>query len=200
MLLAASRDRDPMIAIAAARAILQRAPAADAAAMVDPMIEHPLARVRSLALDAALRLETPNGIVALRRAVFDDARSVRELARYALTKREAPVDFAPAYRQGVRERHSRDRIPALEGLAEVGSREDVGIFLRFLHVPNARARAAAIAGIGRCDGANHHEDLEAALQDRSSVVRRAADLYAKLHLGRGVSQRLRRASRERSER
>lgn len=104
-----------MIAIAAARAILQHAPAADAAAMVDPMIEHPLARVRSLALDAALRLETPNGIVALRRAVFDDARSVRELARYELTKREAPVDFASAYRQGVRSGtvaiaspHSRD--------------------------------------------------------------------------------------------
>ena len=90
MLLAALHDRDPVIAIASAQALLRRAGSEDASALIDQTIGHPLARVRALALDAALRHEVPEAIAALRRALFDDARSIREVARHELSNERTP--------------------------------------------------------------------------------------------------------------
>jgi HEAT repeat protein len=73
-------------------------------------------------------------------------------------------------------------------------RDAMGVFLEFLHDPNARMRAAAIVGVGRCDGSNHLDNLAAALEDSSSLVRRAALQYARLYLGRGAVHRIRRSS------
>lgn len=200
MLLASLHDDDPVIAITAAEAVLRRAGSDDASALIDQTIGHPLARVRSLAIEAALRHEVPEGIAALRRGLFDDARSIREVVRYELSKREGALDFASTYRQALRDRQGHDRTVAFEGLAEVGTRDDLPLFFQFLHDPNARVRAAAIVGIARCDGSSHLDELTDALRDRSSVVRRAVIQYAKRYLGRGFVQRVRRELRERSER
>jgi HEAT repeat protein len=154
-----------------------------------------LERVRSA---LALVRDVAAAIPALQSAEFDDARSIRELARHELSKRDHTADFAPGYRRAVELRQGRDRTIAIEGLAEIGSREDVPLFLRFFEDPNARVRAAAIVGIGRCDGSNHLDELEAALLDGSSLVRRAVNQYANLYLGRGFARRVREAVRARA--
>lgn len=196
LLLLALRDHDPLIVTESAKALLGRAPIDDAAALVDSTIRHPLATVRALALDAALRHEIPDVIPALRRALFDDARSIREVARHELSKRDSSLEFASDYRRALGACTGRDRAVAAEGLAEVGSRDDTPLFLEFFHDPHARVRAAAIVGIGRCDGSNHLDELALALRDRSSFVRRTVTHYAKLHLGRSYIQRVRRELRE----
>lgn len=201
MLVAASGDPDPVLATAAARALLERAEHASievVSAAVAHALVHPLATVRTLALETALRRALPMAVAALESATFDDARSIRELARHELSKRDSTTDLAPAYRRAVEVGEGRERTIAVEGLAEIGSREDVPLFLRLFTDPNARVRAAAIVGIGRCDGSNHLDELEAALGDGSSLVRRAAMQYANLYLGRGFVRRVREAARARA--
>jgi hypothetical protein len=195
----AVRDPDPLIAFDAAKGLLQNA-TPDVSAVVH-LLDHRIGRIRNLALAAALEHHAPSALDALERAVFDDARCVRELARHELSRlSRAPRDFRTMYRQRVWECHGSARRIALEGLAETGTRDDVELFLGFLQDQDARARAAAIAGLGRCDGENHHDELVAALVDRSSAVRKAAAPFARLHLGRGPVQQVQRALRERASR
>lgn len=194
MWLRALHDPDPLVAIRAAQTLL-----ADVRAHAEPHVlaqtlSHRLARVRVLALEAIKQRDPESAIPALQKGLLDDARSVREIARYDLAKTENGIgDFTSFYRNAVREHEGRERIAALEGLAEVGSRDAMDLFLEFLRDPNARMRAAAIVGVGRCDGSNHLDDLAAALEDSSSLVRRAALQYARLYLGRGVVHRIRRS-------
>jgi hypothetical protein len=191
----AERDPDPSIALDVARASLGSPEGRDEAATIDRLLRHRLGRVRCLALAKAIEHDPMSAPDRLERAIFDDARCVRELARHALTKRGgSPRDFAALYRARVAERGGRDQTVALEGLAEVGDVSDVPVFLRFHDDPVTRRRAAAIAGIGRCDGARHLDMLEAALRDRASSVRRAAMPFARRHLGRVPALRARRAS------
>lgn len=195
LLATAERDPDPTIAFEAARATLGDAEGHDEAATIARLLHHRLGRVRGLALATAIERDPMSAVERLERAVFDDARGVRELARHALTKRgRSPRDFAEVYRARIGERGGHDQTVALEGLAEVGDVSDVPLFLRFHDDAVTRRRAAAIAGIGRCDGARHLDLLEAALRDRASSVRRAATPFARRHLGRVPFQRARRAS------
>jgi len=193
----AERDPDPLVAFEAARSALEDPDNLYRDTSIVRLARHRLGRVRALALATAI--ERAPGIAAawLEAAVFDPARPVRELARHALCGRggDAP-DFAALYRARVNHGGGCDPIVALEGLAEVGDASDVPLFERFLLDPAARRRAAAVVGIGRCDGARHLDALEAALRDRSATVRRAATPFARRHLGRGVVQRTRRAPPE----
>ena len=195
LLATAERDPDPTIAFDAARAALGDGEGHDEAATIARLLRHRLGRVRCLALTTAMEREPVSALDRLERAILDDARCVRELARHALTKRgRSPRDFAEIYRARVGERGGHDQTVALEGLAEVGDEADIPLFLRFHEDPVTRRRAAAIAGIGRCDGARHLDLLETALRDRASSVRRAATPFARRHLGRVPFLRARRAS------
>lgn len=187
LLTIASRDVDPVIAIDGAKRLLP-----DAAA---ELLRHPISRVRHLALEAAVARDVSSARDGLEQALFDDARSVRETARHHLSKLDGGRDFAAAYRKRVSESRGREKIVALEALAEVGTADDLDRFVPLLHDPKARVRAAAIVAIGRWAGEAHLDDLEAALRDRSSVVRRAASPFAKRYLGRGIVHRARRELR-----
>lgn len=197
LLTTAVLDVDPRIAIQAARGLLASPSPGDSSAIHPQLLQHRLGKIRSLALTAAVEHDLPSSTDWLERALLDDARCVREVARFELSKGAgAPRDFASWYRARLSATDPRLRVIALEGLAEIGTREDVPVFLPLLRAPNARVRAAAIAGIGRCQGDRHHDELEAALRDPSSMVRRAATPFAKLHSGKAFVQRLRRESRE----
>lgn len=192
LLMTAVRDADPLIAFDAAKGLLSNTTTDESPSAVAQLVHHRLARIRGLALAAAVEQRVPSATDWLERAVFDEARSVREVGRHELSKLEnGDRDFAATYRKRVSESADRDRAVALEGLAEVGTQDDIEVFRQFLHDPNARMRAAAIAGIGRCNGERHLDDLEAALRDASSTVRRAATRFAKLYLGRGPVKRVR---------
>jgi HEAT repeat protein len=199
LLTIATRDADPLVASEAAKDLLANAPTDGSSSVVAELLHHRFGRIRGRALAAALEQQVPSASDWLERAIFDNARCVREVGRHELSKLEnGHRDFAAMYRKRMSESLGRDRTVALEGLAEVGTRDDVDLLLRFLHDPNARVRAAAIAGIGRCAGEAHHDALEAALRDRSSMVRRAVTPFANLCLGRAVVRRARRELRERS--
>jgi len=191
LLTIASKDADPLIAFGAASGLLRNATEERALDVINQLLHHRLGRVRSLALAAAREQKLPSALGWLERAVFDEARCVREAGRHQLSKlAHEERDFAAMYRKRAAESQGRDRTVALEGLAEVGTRDDLELFLRFLHAGHARLRAAAIVGIGRCAGETHLDELENALRDGSSTVRRAAAPFAKRYLGRGVVLRV----------
>gem|GEM_PF-6857043 len=200
LLAAAVADVDPVMAQRATEGLLAQATAgSDGEETVRALLSHRLGTVRGLALGALVDRGMAGAHSALERALFDDARSVRELARDALSRGAHPApDFAAMYRDRLAATTSTvaERARALEGLADVARRDDAPVLRGFFDAPNARLRAAAIAGLGRCAADEHHEELEAALRDPSAAVRGAATPFAKLALGRAFVTQQRRALRE----
>jgi HEAT repeat protein len=200
LLLEALRDRDPLIANGAAESIYGRLPSCDVGEVLPRMLAHPLSSVRMLGIRIACQCATEASDVplpilgVLQRALLDGAGCVRELARYQLRKvTRVRADFAAFYRAALSEREGRERTIALEGLAEIGTTEDVPVFREFVRHESRRMRAAAIVGLARCAPSSHLGELSAALEDPSRKVRRAAQPYARLHLGRGFGRRGRRS-------
>lgn len=190
LLKVALRDANPLLAFEAAEGLLRNATHADTTPIISRLLGHRLGRVRKLALLASVEQQLPSAKPWLERAIFDDTRVVREIARHELSKLDAaPRDFAAVYRHRLAEDGHHDDAIALEGLAEVGTRDDAARFLESLHDANARVRAAAIAGVGRCGAGDYNDELEAALHDPSSMVRRAAVPFVRRYLGRALTRR-----------
>jgi HEAT repeat protein len=191
LLLTALADPDPLIANRAADALCARLRSQDVDIVVRPLLSHRVARVRVQAIHTAC-LHGPQVVVGiLRDALLDEARCVRELARYELSRLCDPApDTADYYRAALGRNEGRARIAALEGLAETGTRDDVPTFRGLLRDANARIRAAAIVGLGRLDPSGHLDELAAALRDSSAKVRSAAFPLARLHLGRRAARRM----------
>jgi len=180
ILFALTHDADSSIARAAAKNLV-----ALSRAHATLLLAHPRPPVRLVAIETVAR--GPYAHEALERALFDVARSIRELARFELG-RVGPRDFAPLYAASL----SRG-LAALEGLAETATLRDATTLRAFLRDPRARARAAAIGGLGRTDEATSAE-LEAALRDRSKDVRSAAFLHAKRRFGKRAAREAMRAT------
>jgi HEAT repeats len=191
LLLTALADPDPLVANRASDALCARLRSQDVDTVLRPMLSHRVARVRVQAIHTAC-LHAPQVVVGiLRDALLDEARCVRELARYELSRLCHPApDAADYYRAALGRHEGRVRIAALEGLAETGTREDVPTFRGLLRDANARIRAAAIVGLGRCDPSGHLDELAAALKDSSAKVRRTSFPYARMHLGRHAVRRV----------
>lgn len=102
-------------------------------------------------------------------ALLDLSRSIRELARFHLTK-IGYTDFAAFYRRAIAD--SREARSAIEGLAESGDSSDIGFFQRLLEHPLPSRRCAAIRGLSRVQREAAVADALPLLNDDSpSVVR-----------------------------
>jgi hypothetical protein len=181
VLFALTNDPDASIARAAAKNLV-----AISRAHATLLLSHPRTVTRLVAIETVAR--GPYAGEALERALFDDARCIRELARFELG-RVAPRDFAPLYAASVAR-----GLAALEGLAETATAREAGTLRTFSNDPRARARAAAIAGLGRT-GAATNAELEAALRDGSRAVRSAAFVHAKLRFGKRAARDVMRATK-----
>ncbi len=140
--------------------------------------------------DARAAPLNPEVASTLREAIHDDARAVRELARFALTKREGftALDFVSLYKR--RLAASTGSTPGrAEGLAEVATANDLDVLRRLVEHENGRIRAAGWVGIGRADPAPQISDVETALCDRSRVVRSAVLPHARRLMRKGVTLR-----------
>lgn len=181
----AMADPDPVVATRSAQALLANVSSNDE--VLSAALGHPLARVRRLALESAARSDRVASVSLLQSALLDETRSVREVARYELSKPPTVcADFTALYAKAVREHSGRKQRAAFEGLAEAGSREALETFVEFLRHPRAKMRAAAIVGLARYDGSNRLDELQAAMRDPSPIVRRAVREYARRYLGRGA--------------
>lgn len=181
VLFALANDPDASIARAAAKNLV-----ALSRAHATLLLTHPRTIARLVALETVAR--GPYAHDALERALFDEARSVRELARFEL-RRIGPRDFAPLYAASLGR-----GLCALEGLAETATARDAGTLRMFSNDPRARARAAAIVGLGRTGEATNAE-LEAALRDASRLVRGAAFVHAKLRFGKRAAREVMRSTK-----
>jgi HEAT repeat protein len=145
-------------------------------------------RVRCLALEATCAHFAAAAEPHLRRALLDEARSVREVARFLWTKTgRAPVDFAAFYREALVSVEGRRFAAALEGLAETGGEEEASLFEPHVHDPRAAVRAAAVLGLGRCGLARYGDALLVAMKDPSARVTAAARFWVRLRLGRAYA-------------
>jgi len=185
-LLLATNDGDARIATECARAICARATAGDD--VIEQLVTHRLPGVRVMALQTLARLAPERARPRFELALLDGGRSVRELARYELS-RATTRDFAAYYREAIQERSGAERMAALEGLAECGTIDDVPILEQHVRDSSARVRVAAVCGLGRIDPSSHLDVLRAALDDPSPRVRRGVRPLARLHLGRASVRR-----------
>jgi HEAT repeat protein len=111
---------------------------------------------------------------------------VRELARFTLTKLDPSADFAAYYEARLAHVAGAARAIAFEAFAEIAPESALSLLRAALGDPAPRVRAAAIAGVGRLDASGHLEAIEAALRDRSALVRRAAAPHARRARGRAA--------------
>jgi HEAT repeat protein len=112
-------------------------------------------------------------------ALLDRGDSIRELARFHLTKL-GKSDFANVYRKAV----SRgDRIEtALLGLGETGSSDDLSIIMPYVRNERVAIRAAAVRALGILSGEDAIQELLKSLQDDSRRVSVAAKIGLERHL------------------
>jgi hypothetical protein len=95
------------------------------------------------------------------------SRSIRELARFHLTKLRY-TNFAAFYRRAIAD--SRDSRSAIEGLAETADSSDIGFFQRLLEHPLPSRRCAAIRGLSRVQREAAVADVLPLLNDDSPSV------------------------------
>jgi HEAT repeat protein len=100
-------------------------------------------------------------------ALLDGNASIRELARYYLTK-SGEVDFPTVYRRALIE-HPQS-VAALCGLGDTGERSDVAAIRAYLESPLPRLRRAAVRALANLGRESVVADLARYLQDDSPAV------------------------------
>lgn len=111
-----------------------------------------------------------------RRALLDQSFSMRDLARFHLTKLGLP-DTASFYRAQISK--DPDLLAAIEGLSETGDRSDGDYFKQLMNHRFPSRRSAAIRGLGRAYGESAVDEIVIAFRDVSpSVVREARKTIA----------------------
>lgn len=158
----------------------QRASELPLASVLEDLRRDPSMALRRLGLRALLANSPGRADSALREALLDRSRALREEARDRLAQRG---DFdAPAfYRAAVSDGH--DLYPALCGLGETGSATDIPTFERFLDYETPRVRCAALGSLARHSASVPYERLLTGLDDRSPRVARSAALLLLRHAG-----------------
>lgn len=100
-------------------------------------------------------------------ALLDSSRSIRELARWQLTKL-GMKDVAPVYRDALaRNPNSR---PALLGLGETGDESDLPLVRRYLKASLPSRRRAAVRGLARIGGDAITDELVECIRDDSPSI------------------------------
>jgi HEAT repeat protein len=166
-------DRDPIVASVAARGLLEHGSDAVVREITGPLLVHPVARVRAQALFSLSARAPGEAFGALRGALFDPARCVREVAQFELRRRCA-ADAVPFYVAALPQARGPRRMATIAGLAECGSAEHAALVAPLLHDPSTRVRFEALRALARLDGDAYAPAFLDALDDASPRVVRIA--------------------------
>jgi len=174
IILAALRGRDPILKCTAVRRLPEVLSSSDLLkALQQAARDHASSVRREAILLLAARFPQESASI-LSRAVFDPSASVRDLARFHLSK-TGVHDFPSLYRGELASQLSTSGLcAALGGLSEVGAQQDAALAASFLTNPSARVRRAAVRAIGRLDAESHVFLFLRALDDPSGGVAAAA--------------------------
>jgi HEAT repeat protein len=169
LLIVAVQDRDAVVATLAARGLLEDGPEGGLHDILGPLLAHRVARVRARALIALSARLPGEAFDPLRGALFDPARSVREVAQFEL-RRRCGAEAAPLYIAAL-PGAAGPRLPAtIAGLAECGSAENAPLVAPFLAHRSPRVRFEALRAVARLDGDTYASAFVDALEDTSPRV------------------------------
>lgn len=167
-------SHDTLVRFEAARQARTQLDPAALAELLAVLERDPFPAVRREGLLAAFERARSDASERARRALFDPNRSIRELARFVLS-RELPGLAADAYyRATLGTEDPRRLATALAGLGETGDRSDAQLVAPFVTHHRVAVRKSAIRALGRLDAAPSAAVLLAALADPSPGVSHAA--------------------------
>jgi HEAT repeat protein len=110
----------------------------------------------------------------LRGALLDRSARVRSLARFLAAKLDASIDVRALYLEPLDAALDRSSAAAIDGLGEVGTRDDADRLMPLLTVERPRIRRAALRALAQCDRDRALPAAISALEDPSGSVRGAA--------------------------
>lgn len=162
---------DPWIQLHAARAIRELPPDQVPAGFVDQIATSGLRPVRQLAIDM---IAEKGDVARLRGFLLDRSPTLREFARYYLTKILGSFDAKAFYRDGLGSASETQRPRYLAGLGETGDGDDVPVLRSHALHQRPLVRLAALRALARLAPDDLTDPFLAALADRSGRIRQTA--------------------------
>lgn len=153
-------DSDQVIRLWAARQVLADASPSELESIVDGLLRDRSMPVRREALQALATKLPDVALPALKRALLDTSKSMRETARYYL-KQSVGFDVAAFYREMIRRGEEALLAIAIRGTGETGGRDDAEIVKPYLSSPKPSLRKAAVFSVAQlCPEAFEGELME----------------------------------------
>lgn len=129
--------------------------------------------VRRETLRISIKRNLPELLAELRSALLDSHTSIREEARYYLSKID-PMDVPEFYRQTLTTEESRTLYAAISGLGETGSAADDQLILPHATHRVGKVRRATVKALDKLHRAQHVDVFMEALKDETPHVSRQA--------------------------
>lgn len=174
-------SNDPLVRLACSRCLPQFFEADALSAELSKLVNDSFMPIRREALRSQAEHFPAHAISVWRQALLDAHRSIRELARYSLSKL-GEEDHADFYRRVISEQPNS--LAAVDGLAETGDTSDITFFRQLLKHELPSRRCVSIRGLSHVAGEAAIPELLDLLRDESrSVVREAGkELTPNLYL------------------
>lgn len=161
---------DPWIAARAAEEVRDAGDAAHVSALLSDMASSQFPGVRRLAIEIIVRRDGAS--MDLTPWLVDRAASVREWARFYLSRHDAGFNVLGHYRQLCEA--SNPPFGAVAGLAEMAVEADLDRLMVFVHDKRARIRLLALRAMARLAADEIVDPFITALDDRNAAVRSCA--------------------------
>lgn len=161
----ASRDRDSMVRLFAAKQLLAVATRDSLTSLSSRLVKDRFMPVRRETLSTLQAREGNCELVRL--ALLDRHASIREFARFHL---RSQIDVPQFYRDTIEAPSISPIDIAIRGLGETGNESDAEKLLGFLDHREIRVRRAAASAIGKLAGVRHQKVMIEALSDTSPGV------------------------------
>ena len=163
--------KDPWIRLHAARAIRVLPPDRVPPDFVDRIATCGLRPVRQLAVEM---IAEKGDVARLRGFLLDQSPTLREFARFYLTKILGSFDAKAFYRDGLASASGTEIPRFLAGLGETGTSEDVPEVRAYVLHQRSLVRLAALRALARLAQETLTDPFLAALADRSGRIRQTA--------------------------
>lgn len=166
---------DPMVRLWGARTARSRLDSIGFVHLMPLMNHDRFMPVRREALYGVVENSSELPRAALHAALLDSHASIREIARYYLSKLEGfdPREF---YIEALRSGNAKTLGSVIAGLGETGRREDAALIQPWFTDSSTKVRRAAVRALGWLDADHYLGELLRALEDdRASVSRAARD-------------------------
>lgn len=166
------KSNDPLIRLACCRWLPQFLKAEHLESELSRLATDPFMPLRRQAMQLQAEHFPTQAISIWRKALLDTHGSIRDLARFSLS-RLGEEDHAGYYRQTILE--NPRSLAAIEGLSEIGDADDAPLFRQLLKHEIPNRRCAGIRGLSRVAGESAIPEMLDSLKDEAhSAVREAA--------------------------